>query len=164
MIQRNSLVARSSMISKITNLELRKDALWWWTFYYSDCRVNRDEFNDSKISEKYEGLTQQMSSKILTVLTIQSFSCHHLSRWLLFWINQIQCFKNNWKIWRFDLVNEVENITAQTASILSSLSIFSRSNQSMRVDYLTYFERRICSFESIKFNASKIIEKYKDLI
>jgi len=49
------------------------------------------------------------------------------------------------KMSRFDLVNEIEDVTAQLAATLSSLSIFSRLNQSMRIDCLIYFERHNCS-------------------
>jgi len=65
---------------------------------------------------------------------------------------------------RFDLVNEIEDVTVKLAATLSSLSIFSRLNQFMRADYFTYFERHNYSFESVEFNAFKIIEKYQDLI
>ncbi len=41
----------------------------------------------------------------------------------------------------------------------SAAIIFFRSDQFLRADYLTYFERHNCSSESDKFNASKIIEK-----
>jgi len=65
---------------------------------------------------------------------------------------------------RFDLVNEVEDVTAQLAATLSPLSTFPRPNQSMRADYFTYFERHNYSSESVEFNAFKIIEKYQGLI
>jgi hypothetical protein len=65
---------------------------------------------------------------------------------------------------RFDLVNEIEDVTAQVAAALPSLSIFPRPDQPMRADYLTYFERHNCSFESAEFNASKIIENHEGLI
>ncbi len=67
------------------------------------------------------------------------------------------------KMSRFDLVNEVEDVTAQLAATLSPLSTFLRPNQSMRIDYLTYFERHNCSSDWAEFNASEIIEKYQGL-
>jgi len=42
--------------------------------------------------------------------------------------------------------------------------MFSRSNQFLRADYFTYFEKHNCSFELAEFNAFKIIEKHQDLI
>ena len=58
-------------------------------FRDEDCRVDRSQFNDSKISGKYEDLTQQMRSKILRIETARSLSCQHLfslelisARWL----------------------------------------------------------------------------------
>ena len=46
---------------------------------------------------------------------------------------------------------------------LSPAIIFSRPNQHMRNDYLTYFEWHNCSLELAEFNAFKIIKKYWDL-
>ncbi len=46
---------------------------------------------------------------------------------------------------------------------LSPVIIFPRLNQSMRIDYLTYFEKHNCSSDWAEFNASEIIEKYSDL-
>ena len=45
----------------------------------------------------------------------------------------------------------------------SPVTIFLRSNQHMRNDYLTYFEWYNCSSELAEFNAFKIIKKYWDL-
>ncbi len=64
---------------------------------------------------------------------------------------------------RFDLVNEVGDVTAQLAATLSPLSTFPRPDQHMRADYLTYFGGHDCSPESAEFNAFKIIEKYRGL-
>ncbi len=72
-------LARSSTFNQlIISLELLVNAFWWRTFADKDYRVNWDQFNDLKISEKDEDLTQQMKSKILRVETAQSFSCQHL--------------------------------------------------------------------------------------
>ncbi len=88
-LDRRRLARSSTLDQSIISLELLLDVLWWRTFAEEDCRVDWDQFNDSKISEKYEDLTQQMSSKILRVETARSFSCQHLSslelisaRWL----------------------------------------------------------------------------------
>ncbi len=66
-------LAKSSTLNwLIISLELLLDALWWRTFADENCRVDWDQFNDSKISEKYEDLTQQMRSRILRVETARS--------------------------------------------------------------------------------------------
>ncbi len=66
-------LARSSTFDRsIISLELLLDALWWRTFVDEDCRVDQDQFNGSKISGKYEGLTQQMGSGILRVEAARS--------------------------------------------------------------------------------------------
>ncbi len=41
----------------------------------------------------------------------------------------------------------------------SAAIIFFRSDQHMRADYLTYFERHNCSSDWAEVNASEIIEK-----
>ncbi len=64
---RRRLAGPPTLGQSATSLELLLDALWWRTFADEDCRVDRDQFNGSKISEKYEGLTQQMGSGILRV-------------------------------------------------------------------------------------------------
>jgi len=73
----------------VTCPELLLDVLELDTFYDSNCRAGSDDFNASKIIEKYEGLTQQLRWGILTVLAARSPSCHHLpppgstyARWL----------------------------------------------------------------------------------
>jgi len=63
----------------VISLERSLNALELDTFYDTNCRAGRDDFNDSEIMEKDEGLTQQMHWGILRMLTTRSFSCHHLS-------------------------------------------------------------------------------------
>jgi len=63
----------------VTPPERFLNALELDTFYDTNCRAGRGDFNDSEIMGKGEGLTQQMHWGILRVLATRSFSCHHLS-------------------------------------------------------------------------------------
>ncbi len=58
--------------------EFLLDALELDTFYDDNCKVDSDNFNASKIIEKYEGLTQQLRWEILMILIARSLRCHHL--------------------------------------------------------------------------------------
>jgi len=63
----------------VTPLERPLNALEPDTFYDTNCRAGRGDFNGPEIMGKGEGLTQQMHWGILRVLAARSFSCHHLS-------------------------------------------------------------------------------------
>jgi len=63
----------------VTPPERLLNALELDTFYDTNCRAGRGDFNDSEIMGKGEGLTQQMHWGILRMLAARSFSCHHLS-------------------------------------------------------------------------------------
>ena len=72
--------------------------------------------------------------------------------------------QNNQKIWRFDLVKKVEDISMRWIAQSSAWQLFPGGRWTSRTEYPTYFERHNCSPESTELNASKIIEKYEGSI
>ncbi len=85
----NTLIHHLSLDQFIICFDFLLDELELSTFYDDNCKVDSDDFNASKIIEKYEGLMLQRRWKILMILIIQSLSCHHLfslesisARWL----------------------------------------------------------------------------------
>jgi len=74
----DTLICHLTLDQFIISLEHSLNAFELDTFYDMNCRVDRDNFNDSEIMKKDEGLTQQMHWEILRVLMTWSFSCHHL--------------------------------------------------------------------------------------
>ena len=76
---------------------------------------------------------------------------------------QLQRCQNHEKRRRFNCANAIENIDEFDDMIAQLPSSFPRSNEFLRADYLTCFERHNSSSESNEFKSSKIMRKSQDL-
>ncbi len=158
--------------------ELLLDALEPGTFYDTNCRAGQGDFNGSKVIEKYEDLIPKMRLGILPPRAApvpnrpapaRISSCALITPptlgGIIVVLNRLSSsLQNNQKLWRFDLVKKVEDISMRWIAKSSAWQLFPGGRWTSRTEYPTYFERHNCSPESTELNASKIIEKYEGSI